>query len=89
MAIKKKVKKKFAAKKTGSVSKPKVNESFFQRMKDVIKSEMPKQERVRVKTFIVEKPVIIHDKAQRYDPDDSVYDSRKSRYSRETRRGKN
>jgi len=82
MAIKKKVKKKFAAKKTGSVSKPKVNESFFQRMKDVIKSEMPKQERVRVKTFIVEKPVIIHDKAQRYDPDDSVYDSRKSRYSR-------
>jgi len=80
MAIKKKVKRKFAAKKVSST--PKSNENFFQRMKEIIKSEMPQSEKVRVKTFIVEKPVIIHDKASKYDSDDSTYDSKRSRYSR-------
>lgn len=86
MAIKKKVKKRFAAKKTVLVSKSNANEGFFQRMKEIIKSEMPKPERVRVKTFIVEKPVIIHDKAQKYNAnsDDDIYDSKKSRYSNES-----
>lgn len=80
MAIKKKAKKKFAAKKV--VLKTPSNEGFFQRMKEIIKSEMPRPENVRVKTFIVEKPVIIHDKAQNYDSDGSTYDAKKSRYSR-------
>lgn len=80
MAIKKKTKRRFAVKKT--VAKPKVNEGFFQRMKEIIKSEMPQPEKVRVKTFIVEKPVIIHDKESSYVSDDSVFDSKKSRYSR-------
>lgn len=84
MPIKKKVKKKFAAKKTVSVSRKSSSEGFFQRMKEIIKSEMPQPEKVRVKTFIVEKPVIIHDKAQNYDSDDSIYDSKRSRYSRES-----
>ncbi len=82
MAIKKKVKKRFAVKKSVPVSRSNDNEGFFQRMKEIIKSEMPKPEKVRVKTFIVEKPVIIHDKAQKYNSDeDDVYDSKKSRYS--------
>ncbi|OQA30961.1 MAG: hypothetical protein BWY55_00700 [archaeon ADurb.Bin336] len=59
------------------------NESFFQRMKEIIKSEMPKPEKVRVKTFIVEKPVIIRDNVQRIDSDSKeVFDSRRSRYGR-------
>jgi len=86
MAIKKKAKKKFVAKKVASklrFNEPQSNEGFFQRMKEIIKSEMPQPERVRVKTFIVEKPVIIHDKAQKYDSDEDLsYDSKKSRYSR-------
>ncbi|MFA5360909.1 MAG: hypothetical protein WC290_00500 [archaeon] len=59
------------------------NEGFFQRMKEVIKSEMPQLEKVRVKTFIVEKPVIIHDRGQRIDSDNrKVFDSKKSRYDK-------
>ncbi len=82
MAIKKKAKRKFVARRIVSAPKPANNENFFQRMKEIIKSEMPHPEKVRVKTFIVEKPVIIHDKAQRYDSEESSYDSKKSRYSR-------
>jgi hypothetical protein len=82
MAIKKKAKRKFAARRTVTAPKPVSNENFFQRMKEIIKSEMPQPEKVRVKTFIVEKPVIIHDKASKYDSDDSTYDSKRSRYSR-------
>jgi hypothetical protein len=89
MAIKKKGKGRFASKKTvvkktvvnRIVNKPLANEGFFQRMKEIIKSEMPQPEKVRVKTFIVEKPVIIHDRTQRADSDD-VFESKNSRYSR-------
>lgn len=87
MPIKKKVKKKVATRKIVQKVVQKTpsqsSEGFFQRMKEIIKSEMPRPENVRVKTFIVEKPVIIHDKAQSYDSNDnSTYDSKKSRYSR-------
>jgi hypothetical protein len=82
MAIKKKVKKRVVVRKVVQKIQSQPNEGFFTRMKEIIKSEMPRPENVRVKTFIVEKPVIIHDKAQNYDSDGSVYDSKKSRYSR-------
>ncbi len=87
MPIKKKIKKKVVARKfvrrVVQKAPSRTSEGFFQRMKEIIKSEMPRPEKVRVKTFIVEKPVIIHDKAQSYgSSDNSTYDSKKSRYSR-------
>lgn len=90
MVIKKMTKKKPVLKKSVSkrnvsrTSSPTVsNEGFFQRMKEIIKNEIPKTQKVRVKTFIVEKPVIIHDKVQRIDSDSNeVFDSKKSRYGR-------
>ncbi|MEI7961638.1 MAG: hypothetical protein WCI04_04860 [archaeon] len=67
MAQKKKSKvKRVSAVKKVSVQNEVVREKpmgFFQRTKDIIRQESP-QKTVRVKTFIVEKPIIIHEKPQ-------------------------
>ena len=78
------VKRKFAAKKTVSLEVP---QGFFQRLKDVLPEQ--KKETVRVKTFIVEKPVYVSAPERRIsaprekynlDEDSPKIDSRKSRY---------
>ncbi|MCX6804253.1 MAG: hypothetical protein NTY48_06860 [Candidatus Diapherotrites archaeon] len=64
--------------------------SFFARNSDVLR-DVPKVQ-TRVKTFIVEKPIIIHDKPQHVnissseDSKRNVFDSRLSKYSKSKRR---
>jgi len=82
-----KPKKRFAPKQ--SVKVKEIPMSFFQRLKDVLPEQ--KKETVRVKTFIVEKPVYVSapervlPPAQKYNlsPEDARhFDSRKSRYAK-------
>lgn len=85
------VKRKFAAKKAPVVIEDK--KGFFARFKDIIPE---KKETVRVKTFIVEKPVYVSAPQERvYHPpqkyvmdeaDQRRFDSRQSRYSKRNQR---
>jgi len=84
---KKQVKKKFA------VSRREPEKGFFSRFKDVLPEQ--KKETVRVKTFIVEKPVYVSHPLSRMVPPPQKYnldaepvevmDSRKSRYAKKRR----
>ncbi len=64
------------------------DKGFFSRHKDVLPSEQ--KERTRVKTFIVEKPIIIHEKPQHFTIRGSdeprglarIFNSKKSRYAK-------
>jgi len=83
-----KKKKRFAAEKKLSTKEL----GFFQRLKDVLPEQRPAaKETVRVKTYIVEKPVYINASergrvappSQKYGFDDKkIFDSRKSRYAK-------
>jgi hypothetical protein len=83
-----KPKRRFAAKPASKKEeKVEVPLGFFQRLKDVLPDQ--KKETVRVKTFIVEKPVYVQapdqrilPPAQKYqmDKDEEKFDSRRSRY---------
>ena len=84
-------KRKFAAVKKVVTTEKEFQKGFFARFKDILPQQ--KKETVRVKTFIVEKPVIIQEQPQRifaprqkYNMDEDYaspsIDSKKSRYSK-------
>ncbi len=79
----KKAKSKRGAKREPTVREKKMG--FFARHSDVLQSAPV--ERTRVKTFIVEKPIIIQEKPQRIvvPEEEGMFDSKKSRYSKKKR----
>ncbi len=87
MPQKKKSKQKKRVVRAPKESEPKeLDKGFFARHSDVLPPE-PK-ERTRVKTFIVEKPIIIHEKPQHITVDSEprglarIFNSKKSRYAK-------
>jgi len=67
------------------IIKERVPKGFFERFKEVLNTP---QERTRVKTVIVEKPIIIQEKPQRFSvsgsDDFEKFDSKNSRYGRKS-----